>query len=265
MAAVTPQLSVAATVTTCEPAGPALLTRTTPVSALTVTVPLKPLETATVTPVITPLSVGGAVGVRARDWPMLTRAEVYAPNIGPVLAAMLTVMLALVVKPPPSVTVRTTVFAPTAAPQPAVTCAETVPLVLAKPLSAMPLGILVAATVRLPAGVASSLTVARFEVKPALPCCLVSGAAALTVGALLTVRTNDAEVVAPQLSVAITVIVCEPEGAALLIFTTPAALTDNAPVKPLDAATVSPTLPLSAGATPGVTVADAPELTKVAA
>ena len=123
-----------------------------------------------------------------------------------------------------------------------------------------------AATVKLPAAVKSSLIVATGEAEPALPCCRVTAADGVIVGAPLTVKVNEAVAVAPQLSVAVTVTVYAPDGPALVMDTRPAALTLKLPVKPPDAATVTLLIaPLSRGAAVGVTVAAPPGLNNVAA
>lgn len=92
------------------------------------------------------------------------------PSVGAVLAVTLIVTLAVELKPAPSVTCKVSVFAPNVAPQVAAILPEIVPLVLVKPVSVKPVGTLRAVTVRLPAGVKSSETVAKLEIVPALPC-----------------------------------------------------------------------------------------------
>ena len=85
-------------------------------------------------------------------------------------------------------------------------------------------------TVRLPADVSASLTVAIVELLPALPATRATPLAAVIVGSALTVSEIVASVVAPQLSVARIVIVCVPAGAAPEIETTPDELTVTVPV-----------------------------------
>ena len=172
----------------------------------------------------------------------------------------LTVRLAVAVKLPPSVTVRVTMFAPVTALQLAVMVALIVPLALVIAVTDKPAGTPVAVTVKALAAVKSSPTVAIVAVVPALPCCRVTGAATVMVGAALTLSVKFALVVAPQLSVAVTVSVCKPEGAAFVTVTTPVtALTASVPVKPAEAVTVKlEIVPLSAGATVGVIVVEPP-------
>ena len=103
-------------------------------------------------------------------------------------------------------TVKVNVFAPTVAAQFAVISAVIAPLLFAGFVTLRPVGTLDAVTVKLPAAVKSSETVAMGEVAPALPCCRETDAAGVIVGAPLTVKVNEAVAVAPQLSVAVTVI-----------------------------------------------------------
>jgi len=80
------------------------------------------------------------------------------------------------------------------------------------------------------------------------------------VGGPTTVKVNVGIVVAPQLSVKVTVTVNTPAGLALLIVTTPVvALTASVPVKPGAAAVALVIEPLSIGAAVGVTVVPPPE------
>src|SRR5438445_445866 len=81
------------------------------------------------------------------------------------------------------------VLAPTVAVQLAATLAVIVPLVLVMLVTLRPVGTVVAVTVKLPAAVSTSLTVAMVETVPALPCCRDSAVPAVIVGGLLlTVR-----------------------------------------------------------------------------
>jgi hypothetical protein len=88
----------------------------------------------------------------------------------------------------------------------------------------------VTVTVRLPADVSVSLTVAIVEFDAAVPPVRESPAAAVIVGKALTLNEIVASVVTPQLSVARMVIVCDPAGAAPEIETTPDELTVTVPV-----------------------------------
>jgi hypothetical protein len=97
------------------------------------------------------------------------------------------------------------------------------------------LGTVVAVTVRVPALLSASLTVAIVEFAAGDPCLRpVPTFEGVIVGAVLVLRTWSeklASVVALQLSVARTVIVCVPTGPALLIETTPVEeLTEIVPV-----------------------------------
>ena len=65
----------------------------------------------------------------------------------------------------------------------------------------------VAVTFKVLAAWSTSATVAMAETMAALPCCRVSGAAAVIAGEVLTCKAKVALVVAPQLSVAVTVTV----------------------------------------------------------
>ena len=179
---------------------------TTP-AALAVTVPVKPPEAVAVTTEIAPLSLGAADGVTVVEPPGASEAMAYAPRVGAVLAVTLTVMLTLLTSPAPSLTFKVKLLAPLTAAQEAATVAVTLPLVLVKPLTVRPAGMFDAVTDRLAAGVKSSLRVARAETVPALPCCLVKGADGVMAGAALTVKAKLALEVAPQLSVAVTVMV----------------------------------------------------------
>lgn len=125
--------------------------------------------------------------------------------MGAVFAVTFTVKLAVAVKPPPSVTVKVTVFAPRVALQLAAITAEIVPLLLVTFVTVKPVGMLEAVTVKLFAAVRSSLTVATLDALAVLPCCRVTDAAAEIVGAPLTVSDAVLCEVAPQLSVAVTV------------------------------------------------------------
>ena len=153
-----------------------------------------------------------------------------------------------------------TIFAPNVAPQAAAIVAVTLPLLLTRLEIVKPAGMFEATTDKPPAGVKSSETVARAAVVPALPCWRKMAAAGVIVGEPLMLSMKFALVVAPQLSVAVTVIVYEPEGVELVTETTPVcASTDKLPVKPAEAATVTPLIePLSAGGAEGVTVAELP-------
>ncbi len=73
-----------------------------------------------------------------------------------VLAVTLTVRLVVLVPLLPSVTVNTTVFAPTVAAQPAATLAVIVPAVLVIEVTVMPVGTVVAVTPKLPTAVSVS-------------------------------------------------------------------------------------------------------------
>ena len=231
---------------------------TTP-AALTAKLPVKPPEAEAEMLLTLPLSVGAADGVAVVEPPGASETPEYAPNVGGVLAVTLTVKLAVAVKPPSSKTCKTIVFAPGVAPQRATMLAVTLPLALVKPLRIKPGGTLWAETVRLFRAVKSSEIVATGETLPLLPCCRETAAAGVMVGEPLTVKVKFALVVAPQLSVAVTVMVWTPEGAAFVTATTPAALTETLPVKPPDAVAVTlATLPLSEGTTEGVTVAEPP-------
>lgn len=141
------------------------------------------------------------------------------------------IKLAVAVPELPSATLSTTVLLPSAALQPAATFAEIVPPELLMEVTEMPVGTVIAVTTKLPAEVSPSLTVAMVETDPAVPRCRINVEAAVIVGRLLlTVSVNGAFVVEPQLSVAWIVIVCAPTGAALLMDTTPEALTEIVPV-----------------------------------
>ena len=119
----------------------------------------------------------------------------------------MTVNVAVLVAPLPSVAVKVNVALEAA--QEATTSAVIVPEVLTMLEIVTPLDgfALVTATVMLPAGVASSETVAMIELLAALPCCRTSGPAAVIVGGELTASVKLAVEVAPQLSVAVTVTV----------------------------------------------------------
>lgn len=112
------------------------------------------------------------------------------------------------------------------------------------------------------AGWSASETVAIGELADGLPCCCESGPAAVIVGGVLTDKVKLVLEVAPQLSVAVTVSVYVPAGAALVTLTMPVVgLMLNEPVKPADAVTVRlEIVPLSVGATEGVTVVLVPVL-----
>src|SRR5690242_12538454 len=96
-----------------------------------------------------PLSVA-LVGELLVEAPAFTDALPYV-SVGAVLAATLTVRLAVAMPPLPSVTVSTTVLLPRVAAQPAASVAVIVPLVLVIEATMMPAGTVVAVTVRLPA------------------------------------------------------------------------------------------------------------------
>src|SRR5690242_5754339 len=126
-----------------------------------VTVPVKAPETFwTASEATEPLSLGPLAGSALPAPAALTaRPETPYASVGAVLAATLTVRLAVLVRLSPSVTVSGTEFGPVVAAQVAATSAVTVPVVLVMLVTVMPLGGL-AVTVRLPAGVSTSLTVA---------------------------------------------------------------------------------------------------------
>jgi len=179
--------------------------------------------------VIEPLSVA-VVGEFEVEPPAFTEAPAYVTE-GAVFAETLTVRFAVAVPLLPSVTVKTTVFAPIVALQSAATVAEIVPAALVMPVTVIPAGAVVAVTARLPTGVSPSPTVAIVLMVPAEPRCRLKAAPAVIVGRLLpTVSVKLASVVVPQLSVALIVIVCAPTGAAALMETSPAALTEIVPV-----------------------------------
>src|SRR6266516_1198005 len=116
-----------------------------------------------------------------------------------VVAVTLTVKLAVAVAPPPSVTCKPTMFAPTVAAQEAATSAVMVPLVLTRLVTLMPAGADVTVTIRLPAGVSASLTVAMVEVVAALLCWRDRVGAAVIVGGVLTgACTSNAPISLPS-------------------------------------------------------------------
>jgi hypothetical protein len=124
----------------------------------------------------------------------------------------------------------------------------------------------VTVTIRLPADVSASLTVAIVELLPVLPATRATPLAAVIVGIALTVSEIVASVVAPQLSVARIVIVCVPAGAAPEIETTPDELTVTVPVEvPGLCTAIVLIVPLSLGPVMGLIVAVPPTLTDVAA
>src|SRR5438477_2437106 len=98
-----------------------------------------------------PLSLA-VVGLLLVALPAFTAAVPYV-RVGTVLAVTLTVRLAVRVPLLPSVTVRTTVLEPTVALHPAATFAVMVPLLLEIELMVMPVGTVVAVTIRLAAAV----------------------------------------------------------------------------------------------------------------
>src|SRR5438105_4145899 len=75
----------------------------------------------------------------------------------------------------PSETCRTSVLLPIAEPHAAAILAVIVPLVFRIPLTMIPDGMVIGVTVRLPAAVSASFTVAMVELVAAVPCCLLSG------------------------------------------------------------------------------------------
>ena len=182
------------------------MTETTP-AALTFTLPVKPTDADTVTLLTEPLSAGGADGVTVADAPGMSAVAEYAPSAGAVFAVTLTVKLAVDMRLWPSVTETVMLFAPTVAEQSAAMLAVTLPLLFVSPETLRPAGTLDAATIRLPAGVASSLTVAMGETPPALPCCRATAAAGVMDGEPLMLSAKFVLAVAPQLSVAVTVTV----------------------------------------------------------
>ena len=181
---------------------------TPPVVGLTLNEPVKPADAVTVKLEIVPLSVGGAEGVTVAPAPVLIGPVAgYVPSVGAVFAVTLTVSVALAVALLASVTVKlkTEVVAPHAALRLAVTLPaasiKTLEIVTPAPATGVML------TVKELAGWSASETVAIWELVAALPCCRVSGPAAVIVGGALTVNVKVALVVAPQLSVVVTVTV----------------------------------------------------------
>ncbi len=111
---------------------------------------------------------------------------------------------------------------------------------------------------RLPAVESASATVAMVAFQEVAPPITEIPLSAVTVGIALTVKAITASVVAPQLSVARTVIVCVPTGAAFEIETTPVELLSvTEPVNvPLLLMEIELTEPLSAGVITGLIVLD---------
>jgi hypothetical protein len=116
--------------------------------------------------------------------------------VGSELAVTLTGRLAVAVPLLPSVTVSTTVLAPRAVLHKAAVLAVIVPLILLIPVTVSPAGTVVAVTIKLPAAVSLSLTVAMVETVPALPCCRVNTAAAVIVGRLFCTEKDHIPAVA---------------------------------------------------------------------
>lgn len=180
--------------------------------------------------------------------------------MGAVLGVTLTVKVALAVAPVVSVTVKlkTELVALQAAITSAVTLPEGAMTTLEIVTPAPETGVML--TDKELAAWSASATVAICELADGLPCCRVSELAAM-VGTVLTKSVKLELAVAPQLSVAVTVMVYVPAGAALAIVTTPAALTLKVPPKlGTDETLTLITEPLSVGAADGVTVAPVPKL-----
>ncbi len=105
----------------------------------------------------------------------------------------------------------------------------------------------------------ASATVAMVAFQDVAPPIIESPFPAVTVGIALTVKVITASVIALQLSIARTVIVCVPTGAAFEIETTPVEpLTVTEPVNvPLPLMEIELTEPLSLGAVTGLIVFEA--------
>ena len=117
--------------------------------------------------------------------------------------------------------------------------------------------LLVTVTIRLPAGVSASVTVAIVERLTARPAILVTSLAAVIVGGWFTVTLSDAIAVAvPSLTWSVKVVLVAPLAAAIFAVTVPAVLTKFEIVTPFDGlALITVTVRLPADVSASVTVA----------
>lgn len=122
------------------------------------------------------------------------------------MAVTVTIKLVVVVKPAASFTDSVSALSPNVASQVAVTLAEIVPAVFAKSVRVIPVGIFVAAMVKLPAAVSLSLTVASVAIADVEPCARVIAAAGVIEGGVFAQELSSSDrLFEPELATAMSI------------------------------------------------------------